>query len=313
MADKRIEPRKERGDAVETTDTAAPVSSDLFGGTKRPYLIVIAGAQVGELHKIVKARTTIGRAQSADIRIVDDGISRHHVEVLLEGERVFVRDLNSTNGTFRNGERVELQAEVADGDKVSVGSTTILKFTFKDGIDEAYESQLYRSATRDGLTHALKREFFLERLESEVAFAVRHSVPLSLIMWDLDRFKAVNDQHGHPAGDLVLTATARAVQETIRREDLFGRYGGEEFALSCRGTPQDVASRMAERLRRAVEETVVDNNQLILHVTASFGVAACPSVGIANPTELIAAADAAMYRAKAEGRNRVVSAPTTRA
>jgi diguanylate cyclase (GGDEF)-like protein len=273
-------------------------------------LIVIAGAHVGELHKIVKPQTTIGRAVTADIRIVDDGISRHHVEIMLDGERVFVRDLASTNGTFRNGERVEL-AEVADGDKVSVGSTTILKFTFKDGIDEAYEAQIYRAALEDGLTHALKREFFLERLESEVAFSMRHSVPVALILWDLDRFKAVNDEHGHPTGDLVLAAMARTVKGAIRREDIFGRYGGEEFGLTCRGTAPDVATRMAERLRRAIEDTSVDGSGVRLNVTASFGVAACPSIGVGSPSDLIAAADAAMYRAKALGRNRVVAAETT--
>jgi diguanylate cyclase (GGDEF)-like protein len=296
-------------DNPETTDAAKPVSADLFQGAKRPYLIVIAGAHVGELHKIVKARTTIGRAVTADIRIVDDGISRHHVEISLDGERVFIKDLGSTNGTFRNGERVEA-AEIADGDKMSVGSTTILKFTFKDGVDEAFEAQLYRSATQDALTHALKREFFLERLESEVAFSLRHSVPLALILWDLDRFKEVNDRHGHPAGDLVLAAMGGAIKGNIRREDVFGRYGGEEFALTCRGTTQDVAKRLAERLRRAIEDTTVEAGAISLKVTASFGVAACPASGIAGPSELIAAADAAMYRAKALGRNCVVTAST---
>jgi diguanylate cyclase (GGDEF)-like protein len=311
MAIKRVTPTVGNGDVPETTDQAPPVSSGLLGGTKRPYLIVIAGAQVGELHKIVKPRTTIGRAVTADIRIVDEGISREHVAIMLDGDRVFVRDLTSTNGTFRNGERVEI-AEIADGDKVSVGSTTILKFTFKDGIDEAYEAQIYRTALEDSLTRALKREFFLERLESEVAFSVRHSVPVALILWDLDRFKAVNDKHGHPAGDLVLAAMARTVKSAIRREDIFGRYGGEEFALTCRGTAPDVAWRMAERLRRAIEDTIVDGSEVSLNVTASFGVAACPSSGVGNPAELIAAADAAMYRAKALGRNRVVAAEGTR-
>jgi diguanylate cyclase (GGDEF)-like protein len=312
MADEQNDDGKDGADGDSTIIKALPISSNLFEGTKRPYLMVIAGAQVGELHKVLKPRTTIGRAQDADIRIVDDGISRHHVEIRLEGDRVLIRDLGSTNGTFRNGTRVESVTEVADGDKVSVGSTTILKFTFKDGIDEAYESQLYRSATQDGLTHALKKEFFLERLEGEVAFAVRHSAPVALILWDLDRFKSVNDRYGHPAGDLVLSASARAVAATIRREDVFGRYGGEEFALTCRGTAQDVASRMAERFRRAIEETLVDIGDRSLQVTASFGVATCPSDGIASPSQLIAAADAAMYRAKAAGRNRVMTATVTR-
>jgi two-component system, cell cycle response regulator len=128
---------------------------------------------------------------------------------------------------------------------------------------------------------------------------------VALILWDLDRFKAVNDRFGHPAGDLVLEATARAVAGLIRREDIFGRYGGEEFALACRGARPDGIRRTAERLREAIEQTELALESHVLHVTASFGVAMCPAPGVATVADLIAAADAAMYRAKSLGRNRV--------
>ena len=289
----------------DKTSTAHPVSPQVTEeGVRRPYLIIIAGTQVGQLHKIAKSRTVVGRSPNADIRIVDDGISREHVEILLDEESVSIRDLGSTNGTYRNGARVET-GEVTDGDKISLGSTTILKFTYQDGIDEAYEQRFYRSALLDGLTKALKREFFLERLEGEVAYSVRHSSPLTLILWDLDHFKAVNDHYGHPVGDLILAATAQSVTRAIRREDAFGRYGGEEFALSCRATSLGGALRTSERLRKAIEGTAVDIGSASVSVTASFGVATCPSEGISTSTELVAAADAAMYKAKRSGRNRV--------
>ena len=288
----------------DRTNTAHPVSPQVTEGVRRPFLIIIAGTQVGQLHKIAKSRTVVGRSPDADIRIVDDGISREHVEILLDGESVSIRDLGSTNGTYRNGARVEA-GEVTDGDKISLGSTTILKFTYQDGIDEAYEQRFYRSALLDGLTKALKREFFLERLDGEVAFSVRHSSPLTLILWDLDHFKAVNDHYGHPVGDLILAATAQAVTRAIRREDVFGRYGGEEFALSCRATSLGGALRTSERLRKAIEGTAVDIGSASVSVTASFGVATCPSGGISTSTELVAAADAALYKAKRSGRNRV--------
>jgi len=304
MCDDRHPSRKAPPDSDEKTSTAQPVSPQVAEGVRRPYLIIIAGTQVGQLHKVVKGRTVVGRSPDADIRIVDDGISREHVEILLEGETVRVRDLGSTNGTYRNGAPLEA-GELTDGDKISLGSTTILKFTYQDRIDEDYEQRFYRSALLDGLTKALKREFFLERLDGEVAFSLRHASPLTLILWDLDHFKAVNDHHGHPVGDLILAATAQAVTRAIRREDAFGRYGGEEFALSCRATSLDGALRTAERLRKAIEGTVVDIGSASVGVTASFGVATCPGQGIATLAELIAAADAAMYRAKAAGRNRI--------
>src|SRR5438552_18597322 len=130
----------------EDTNTAAAGPPRLPAGDKWPYLIVIAGSRVGELHKLNHARTVIGRGASADLRIVDEGISREHMEILVQGDHVTVHDLGSTNGTFRNGEPIDL-CEVADGDKILIGSTTILKFSYQDGIDEAYQRDLYRSAT----------------------------------------------------------------------------------------------------------------------------------------------------------------------
>jgi two-component system, cell cycle response regulator len=98
----------------------------------------------------------------------------------------------------------------------------------------SFQIELYKSAVRDTLTSGLKKEHFADRLNEEVAYAVRHNAPLALIFWDLDRFKAVNDTHGHLVGDRVLAATANAVHALVCREDIFARCGGEEFAVACR-------------------------------------------------------------------------------
>jgi len=272
----------------------------------RPYLVVIGGDNVGAVHKIDKTRAIIGRGREADIRIPDDGISREHVEVLGEPEHVTVRDLGSTNGTFHNGRKVD-EVELIDGDKISIGSTTILKFSYRDGFDEAFEQRLSALGIRDELTRALKKAFFLDRLESEVAFSIRHRTPIALIMWNLDGYDAVQKVHGPTVGASLLSATAYAVTRVIRREDVFVRYGGEEFGLLCRNTSIDAAVRMAERLRDVVRDTAVRVGTDLVQVTASFGVATCPAAapGIVTPSDLIAAADAAMRRAKSMGKNRV--------
>jgi len=281
-----------------------PSSEPLSWGTRRPHIIFVAGAHVGEVHEISKARTTVGRSPSADIRILDEGSSREHVEILVEGDRLVVRDLGSTNGTFRNGERIEA-IELAEGDKVTLGTTASLLLSYRDGIDAAVEEHLCRSVTHDELTDALKRESFLERLESDLASSRRHSTPVALIAWDLDDLRTLNDRHGYPAGDRILAATTRAVTGSIRREDAIGRRGGEEFTLSSRGTRPDVALRVAERLRRRVEETVIDSDGSPVRVTASFGVAESVANRIDDAASLLAAADAALGRAKAAGKNRV--------
>jgi diguanylate cyclase (GGDEF)-like protein len=273
---------------------------------KRPYLVIIGGKHLGEVHKIDKMPAIIGRGHDADIKIADDGISREHVEVLGEHAHVTVRDLGSTNGMFHNGRKVE-EVELVDGDKISIGSTTILKFSYRDGFDEAFEQRLSSLGIRDDVTRALKKAFFLDRLESEVAFSIRHRTPIALIMWELDGFEAIHKAHGQTVGATLLSATAYAVTRSIRREDVFVRYGGEEFGLLCRNTPVEAAVRMAERLREAIGETLVKAGADSVQVTASFGVATCPAAapGIVTPADLIAAADAAMRRAKAKGRNRV--------
>jgi two-component system cell cycle response regulator len=274
--------------------------------SKRPYLVIIGGAHLGQIHKLGRTPAIIGRSQDADIMIADDGISREHIEIMGEHARVTVRDLGSTNGTFHNGHKVD-EVELVDGDKISIGSTTILKFSYRDGFDEAFEQRLSSLGIRDGVTRALKKAFFLDRLESEVAFSIRHRTPSALIMWDLDGFDSVNELHGRAVGASVLSATAYAVSRVIRREDVFVRYGGEEFGLLCRDTSIEAAVRMAERLREAIGATIIRVGAESVQVTASFGLATCPAAasGIVTPADLIAAAEAAVRRAKTLGRNRV--------
>jgi diguanylate cyclase (GGDEF)-like protein len=278
----------------------------------RAYLIVLAGKSVGEMYKISKSETIIGRGSQADIHVVDDGISRRHAMIVMEEGQVLVKDLGSTNGTFCNGERVSEQA-LSDGDKIQVGSTTILKFTFHDSLDETFQRQMYESALRDGLTKIFNKKYFLDRLESEFAYAVRHASPLSLVMFDIDHFKKINDTHGHLAGDYALVTLAQVVGQTIRTEDVFARYGGEEFAVICRGVDLQGAAIFGERIRRMVQAQLFLYQEIEIKVTISVGVATVPDVGMREPAELVALADEALYDAKRGGRNRVVSSADTAA
>jgi two-component system, cell cycle response regulator len=273
----------------------------------RAYLIVLAGSAVGEMYKISKDETIIGRGSMADIQVIDEGISRRHASLKLEGERVVISDLGSTNGTFVNGEKIGVHA-LRDGDKIQVGSTTILKFTFHDSLDENFQRQMYESALRDGLTKAFNKKYFLERLESEFAYALRHKSPLSLIMFDIDHFKKINDTHGHLAGDHALVTLSNAITQTIRKEDVFARYGGEEFAVICRGVDLGGASQFGERIRARVERERFQYNAVELQMTVSVGVAAVSDVGMREMQELISVADDALYQAKRQGRNRVITA-----
>ena len=95
---------------------------------------------------------------------------------------------------------------------------------------------MYESALRDGLTKVFNKKYFIDRLESEFTFSIRHASPLSLVLFDIDHFKKVNDTHGHLAGDYVLAEISTLLTGALRAEDVFARYGGEEFAVICRGS-----------------------------------------------------------------------------
>jgi diguanylate cyclase (GGDEF)-like protein len=164
-----------------------------------------------------------------------------------------------------------------------------------------------RQAVTDGLTELANRRQFEQALAGEISRAERFGGTLALILADLDNFKQVNDRYGHQAGDEVLRRFADVLRETVRDVDLPARYGGEEFAVLLPQTDIEGAERLAERLRQAVAERPMTTRPgSLVAVTASFGVASFPEA--ATPAALFAAADEALYRAKAAGKNRVVCA-----
>jgi two-component system, cell cycle response regulator len=268
------------------------------------YLIVLAGSAMGEMFKISNNPTVIGRGQNAHVRMVDEGISREHCDIRLEGENMILHDMGSTNGTFCQGQRIESHV-LEDGDKILVGSSTVLKFTYHDSLDELFQRQMYESALRDDLTKTFNKKYFTDRLESEFAHAMRTRAELSLVAFDLDHFKEVNDTHGHPAGDEVLAGVARVVAGLIRAEDVFARVGGEEFGIICRETGGEQALIMAERMRQSVAAQRFNVESKSITIAISAGIASVPDERIVDAQGLVGAADQALYEAKRTGRNRV--------
>lgn len=294
------------GDFDDETNVQGQVQEPKIVRRDRAFLIVLAGQRFGEMFRIGEGEVIVGRGRDAKIRFEDDGMSRAHAKIVSDGDQVEIIDLGSRNGTFCNGERIDRKA-LADGDKLQIGSTTILKFSFHDQFDESFQRGMLDSALRDGLTRLFNRQYFQERLVNEVAFARRHGAAVSLQLLDLDHFKRLNDDYGHPAGDSVLQGLAGILERQARQEDVVARYGGEEFVILSRGGSRNSMVEVGERIRRAVEAEKFDLGSSIVSVTVSVGVAVF-SKEIQEPGDLIARADSALYEAKRQGRNRVVVA-----
>jgi two-component system, cell cycle response regulator len=286
---------------VTVTETAPSFLEALDDEASRATLVLVAGPEPGQVFSL-GTDMVIGRDATADIRVDDPAVSRMHIRMYIDDGNYAIEDLGSVNGTLVNGTRVS-RRHLVDGDRIQLGSRVILKFSLLHEAEERLQRQLFESATRDPLTQAYNKKYITERLAAEVAHARRHSSALELVIFDLDRFKQINDVHGHLVGDTVLRAVADRVHSLVRTEDVFGRFGGEEFVLVSRGAD---AVKLAERIRAAIETLTIPANHGQLRVTVSIGVARLDEVGFdTSGIRLIEVADHRLLRAKRSGRNQV--------
>jgi diguanylate cyclase (GGDEF)-like protein len=297
--------------STETTGVG-PAPAALAPGA--PSLVVLSagrpsltGPEVGR-RVVIGDRLVAGRLPECGLVLPErGGASRRHAEFVAHDGAVIVRDLDSRNGTFLNDRRLGAEPVVlADGDRLTLGAT-LLKFIGTD-VESRFHEVIYRLKVEDPLTGLANRRAFGEFLEREFARARRRDRPLALAMFDLDHFKRLNDGHGHLAGDTVLRETARVAASLVRDDECLARYGGEELALVLPEAPAGEALAAVERVRTAIGACGVPFGGAVLRITASAGLAAlAPSMDSASM--LVAAADAALYRAKALGRDRTCLAP----
>ncbi|MEM8671168.1 MAG: GGDEF domain-containing protein [Planctomycetota bacterium] len=250
-------------------------------------------------------RFVLGRSDDCDLSISDDAVSRHHAEIRQTDDGVVLIDLDSTNGVLVNSQAVTTKS-LQSGDCLQLGSH-VFRFLADDDLETQYHATVYSMMTRDGLTGAYNKRYLEETLEREVARCRRHSRPISVIMMDVDHFKAVNDQLGHTIGDLVLQELVLRLQKVLRQDDVLARFGGEEFALILVEANPENTAIVAERCRRAIADTPFQTPAGELRITLSLGVTTPDSQELGTATELIHEADQRLYQAKRAGRNRIVS------
>ncbi len=270
----------------------------------KPYLVVVSGVDQGRQFPLTKVSTTLGRDKSADIELIDSKVSRKHAAIVIDNEQIVLEDFQSTNGSYVNEQRITRRL-IDAATRIRLGGT-IIKIEYKNAIEAELEHAIYLAANSDPLTKLSNRRAFFIRADEEFAFFQRSQHPMTIVMADIDHFKQINDQYGHPTGDFVLYELAKLMQDEMRKEDLLARYGGEEFIMLLRNTDRRAAMLWAERMREKVEQYRFNNGYSSLKATLSIGLFSSENARIRSLEEMILKADQALYYAKKSGRNRVV-------
>ena len=261
------------------------------------------GPGMGTRYTLAESPMVIGRGGDCDIRINDHSVSRRHARIQPGADGYYAVDLQSTNGTFVNDQPASMY-KLKDGDYLRVGNC-IYRFLTGGNVETEYHEEIYRLTIIDALTDIHNKRYLMEFLDRELSRSGRYARPLSLVMMDIDRFRAINESMGHLGGDFTLRELAARVKGNIRKEELFARYGGEEFAVVLPETTREGAVALGERLRQVIDNLPFRYEDKTYNVTISLGVAVTSGDDTMTPTGLLRLADEKLYQAKNEGRNRV--------
>ncbi len=290
------------------TETWISAPKKLFSAAREACLVHIypSGPTMGCRYPLADRILVIGRGDDCDIRLHDHSVSRKHALVEPAAEGYYVSDQQSTNGTFVNDKPLDGPRLLRDGDYLRVGNC-LYRYLAGGNIEAEYHEEIYRLTILDGLTQIHNARYLDEFLEREVVRSQRHNRPLSVLAADIDKFKGLNDTHGHLCGDFLLRELADVIRGNVRQEDLFARSGGEEFVLVLVETTAEGAVLVADRLRRAVAGHQFRFECTPINLTISVGVASTMGDPAITPTDLRKTADEKLYQAKRTGRNRVCS------
>src|SRR5579884_2788657 len=208
------------------------------------------GPSMGSRYTLADSPVVLGRSNDCEIRINDHSVSRRHARIQPSADGYYAVDLQSTNGTYVNDVPASMY-KLKDGDYLRVGNC-IYRFLAGGNVEAEYHEEIYRLTIIDALTDIHNKRYLLEFLDRELSRSARYGRPLSLVMFDLDKFKTVNDDLGHLGGDFTLREMSACVKNCVRKEELFARYGGEEFVVVLPETTGEGAVAVAERIRTMV-------------------------------------------------------------
>ena len=248
----------------------------------------------------------VGRDPDADIVLSNASISRKHAKLIIEANQTLITDLDSANGTVINGKKISQNQSIAlaKEDMIKIGNC-ILKYLPAGEFEILFYGQMGIAAHTDPLTQIYNKGYLLEALDAEFKRAKALHHEFSILFFDIDHFKNVNDTYGHDAGDYVLKSMANIIRtQFIQNKEVFARYGGEEFTILLPDTSSVKAALIAENIRSAIETNAFIYDEKRLPITISIGVAEINSE-IESAQTLFKKADQALYQSKSNGRNQI--------
>lgn len=301
----------------DTADKTSIISTETFKGKLKaaddapPAVVVLVGPQgyVGKQWLITKNDMTIGRSVETELYISDASLSRSHAKFEVAGNDIFILDLGSTNKTIVNGMPLApmTKRKLVNNDQIKTGNV-IFKFLEKGNLESMANQHVFDKAQKDALTGAFSKGALLEKGPEAMKRAEVLTEPLSVVTFDIDHFKKINDTYGHPGGDYVLKELGQLMQsKLVRSNDYFARYGGEEFVVILQATPVKTAQEVAERIRQTVEAHPFQFEGKPIKVTISIGVSTRATQD--SWDKIYNRADQALYQSKQTGRNKVTVAP----
>ena len=262
-------------------------------------------ADIG-VHAFIDGRTVIGRHSNCTFALHDLKVSGQHATITPNGAGEFVlEDLRSTNGTRVNGLPVANTRVLQDGEKIFVGET-VIRFSLADEFDIDFHSEVATLVGTDPLTGLPSKRRFDEELEFSLQAAIRSNRSLAVLMMDMDGVKQINDTHGHIYGAYAIGQTGRMIASVLGGKGRACRFGGDEFSAFLPGHDLKSGCDIAEQIRQAVETAGLEKDGIPLRPTISIGVACYPDTA-GDLLTLVTTADAALYRAKALGKNCVAT------
>ncbi len=255
--------------------------------------------------KEVNNTINIGRENIVNEIVIDDKfVSHKHTSIIQKGAKFFIKDNDSTNGTFVNEELIKGEFLLNNQDRIRIGNT-ILKFLQGD-IESLFLDNLMKKINIDGLTDIYNKQYFMEQFKNIFSLSKRYNKKFSLILFDIDDFKKINDNYGHSLGDFILSKLCMIIKNRIRETDIFSRIGGEEFAIICPETNLENALKLSTKLIKIVSEFPFIFKKNVINITISIGISEITE-SFNDEKEMFDFCDSLLFKSKNQGKNRITT------